>query len=180
MRDTRAATRYAAALLGVAVERGEIDAVDADILSLEKMIGGTPDFALFLKSPVINKERKKKALTAVCEGRIGKTTFTFVMLLAAKGREDLLPAIIGRFRKLRDEHLGILDVTARSASKFTPDQGKRLSERLETVTGKKVRIHFEEDRALIGGFTIQYEDTVWDASVRRQMELLRERLIEGT
>lgn len=180
MTDTRAATRYAAALLGVAVERKELDAVDADLRALDALIASTPDFSLFLRSPVINKEKKKKALTAICSKLVGETTFRFIMLLAGKDREGLLPAIIATFGRLRDDHLGILNVRARVVSKFTPDQEKRLSERLEGATGRKVRIAYEEDRSLIAGFTIQYEDTVWDASVARQMELLRQRLIEGS
>lgn len=179
MKDTRAATRYASALLGVAIERKELDTVDNDLRVLEGLIRGVPEFALFLRSPVISKERKKKTLSAVCSKRLGGTTFAFVILLAAKDREALLPEIIRRFGILRDEHLGIINVAARTAVKFTQGQEKQLSERLQGVTGKKVRLRFEEDPSLVGGFTIQYEDTVWDASIARQLELLRERLIGG-
>lgn len=176
MSRTRAATRYAAALLGVAVERNALDAVGNDLDFLERTIKASPDLAAFLRSPVISKERKKRALRELLAGRVTDTTVAFVLLLAAKDREGHLPDIIAQFRRLRDERLGIVNVTARSAAEFTPEQRTRLGERLERATGRKVRLSVERDPSLIAGFTVQYEDTVWDASVRRQLELLRDRL----
>jgi F-type H+-transporting ATPase subunit delta len=179
MHHSRAAIRYATALIGVAVDRNELDAVAADVGSLERTIAGSPDFAAFLRSPVINKERKRKALREILAGRTGETLAAFCILLASKARESLLPEILGQFLRLRDERLGIMNVTARSAAEFSPEQQARLGERIGAVTGKKVRLKVERDPALIGGFTVQYEDTVWDSSVKRQLELLRERLVAG-
>jgi F-type H+-transporting ATPase subunit delta len=179
MSHIRAATRYAAALLGVAVERNELDAVAVDVDFLERAIAGSPDFAAFLRSPVISKEKKKKALHEILSGRTGATVAAFCLLLASKDRESLLGEIVRQFHRLRDERLGILNVTARSAAEFSPAQKARLSEQIGKVTGKKVRLSVERDPSLVGGFTVQYEDTVWDASVRRQLELLRDRLVGG-
>ena len=179
MAGSRASTRYASALLGVALERNEIDAVTADVGYLGDLITRVPGFALFLKSPVIPTGRKKNALREIVAGKTGATVGAFVMLLASKGREPLLEGVVAEFRRLKDARLGVIGVKARSASEFTPDQRRRLGERIEAATGKKVRLEIELDRSLIGGFTVQYEDTVWDASVRRQLELLGERLASG-
>ena len=54
-----------------------------------------------------------------------------------------------------------------------------LAGQIGRVTGKKAVLTVERDASLIGGFTVQYEDTVWDASVRRQLELMRARLVGG-
>jgi F-type H+-transporting ATPase subunit delta len=179
MSQIRAATRYAAALLGVAVERNELDAVANDVDFLGRTISASPDFAAFLRSPVISKEKKKKALRELLSGRTGETVAAFVLLLATKDREALLAEIVRQFRRLRDERLGIMDVTAHSATGFSPEQEARLGEQLGKATGKKVRLTIELDPSLIGGFTVRFEDTVWDASVRRQLELMRERLVGG-
>jgi len=176
MSNVRAATRYATALLGVAGERRDLEAVGKDLSFLEELITKVPDFALFLKSPVVSKERKKKALTEILAGKTGETVTAFVLLLATKGREDLLPAIISQFHRLRDEKLGILNARAKSAMDFSAEQEKNLVARLEQSTGKKVRLTVGSDPALVGGFTVQYEDTVWDASVKRQLERLGELL----
>lgn len=179
MSQIRAATRYATALLGVAVERNELDAVAKDVDLLGRMISGSPDFAAFLRSPVINKERKKKALREVLAGKAGETVAAFCLLLASKDRESLLAEIVRQFHRLRDERLGILNATVRSAAELSAEQTARLGERIGAITGKKVRLSIERDPSLIGGFTVQYEDTVWDASVSRQLELMRAALVGG-
>ncbi len=176
MSNVRAATRYASALLGVAGERRDLEAVGKDMSFLEELISKVPDFALFLKSPVISKERKKRALSEILAGKTGDTVRAFVLLLASKDREALLPEIITQFTRLRDEKSGVLNATAKSAAPLTPGQEKNLVGQLEKTTGKKVRLKVSSDRTLVGGFTVQYEDTVWDASVKRQLELLGEML----
>ena len=60
------------------------------------------------------------------------------------------------------------------------DQEKKLIAQLETATKKKIRLTYVTDASLKGGFVVQHDDTVWDASVRRQLEVLRERFVEGT
>jgi F-type H+-transporting ATPase subunit delta len=176
MSNVRAASRYAAALLGVSDERGEMETVGRDISFLEELITKVPDFALFLKSPVVSKERKRQALTQIIGGKTGETVGTFVLLLASKRREALLPDIISEFHRLRDVKTGVLNASAKSAAPFSPGQEKNLTGQLEKATGKRVRLKVSRDPALVGGFTVQYEDTVWDASVKRQLELLGETL----
>jgi len=175
MMQSRAAYRYALSLLSVAGETGRIDTVSNDIAMIEKMIGTSPDFALFLKTPVISTMKKKGVLEIILRDRVDPLTMNFLRLLATKKRESVLPEIIRQFYRLRDERLGILDVTARTAVPFTKNQEDDLVKRINRVTNKKVRIHFIEDPSLKGGFTIQYDDTVWDASVRRQLESLRQK-----
>ncbi|HEV8539471.1 MAG TPA: ATP synthase F1 subunit delta [Bacteroidota bacterium] len=179
MSEFRAAYRYALALLGVAEEVKKLDAVSADIASIESLVRDSREFLVFLRSPVVNSEKKKKLLKEIFQGKVSDVTLKFVALLAAKGRERLLPEIMKQFAKLRDARLGILNVKARTAVAFKPEQERELVARLEAATKKKVRLSFVIDPSLKGGFMVQHDDTVWDASVRRQLELLRERFTEG-
>ena len=179
MSEYRAAYRYALALLGVAEELKKLDAVSADISSIEDLLKGSREFLVFLKSPVINREKKKRLLTEILHGKVSDVSSKFVALLAAKGREGLLPEIIRQFVKLRDARLGVLNVTARTAVAFKPQQERALIDQIEAATKKKVRLSFVIDPSLKGGFMVQHDDTVWDASVRHQLDVLRERLAEG-
>ena len=180
MSEFRAAYRYALALLGVAEEMKKLDDVSRDLASIEKLIKDSREFFLFLKSPVVNSEKKKRTLTEILEGRMSDVTMKFVLLLASKGREALLPEITQQFNRLRDERLGILHVTTRTAVAFKPEQEKQLISQIEAATKKKVRLSYVVDPSLKGGFMVQHDDTVWDASVRHQLEVLRERFVEGT
>jgi F-type H+-transporting ATPase subunit delta len=180
MAEFRASHRYALALIGVAEERNKIDEIGRDCQLLEKMISDHRDVRLFLASPVINAQKKRLILEELLRGRIGETMLTFVYFLASRNREGLLPQIITEFFRLRDDRMGILNVTASVAVTLTPAQEQRLISRLQEATGKTVRMTYNLDPSLKAGFTVRLEDTVWDASVRHDLENLRRRFIEGT
>jgi F-type H+-transporting ATPase subunit delta len=180
MSEFRAAYRYALSLIGVAEETGTLDEVGGDVARLGSLLKESREFRLFIKSPVVKPEKKRKILGDLFQGKLSALTLKFVLLLAAKGRERLLPDIVEQFAKLRDERLGILNVTTRTAVAFSPEQEKTLIAQIAAATKKKVRVNYVLDPALKGGFTIQLDDTVWDASVRHQLEVLRERFVSGT
>jgi F-type H+-transporting ATPase subunit delta len=177
MIQSRAAYRYALSLLSVAGETGRIEQVSTDFEMIERLIKSSSDFSLFLKTPVISTIKKKAVLETILRDHVDELTMKFVRLLVSKNRESVLSEVIRQFYRLRDERLGILDVTARTAVPFTKTQEEDLVNRIGQVTKKKVRIHFIQDPLLKGGFTIQYEDTVWDASIRRQLESLRQKFV---
>jgi F-type H+-transporting ATPase subunit delta len=179
MSESKAASRYALAFLGVAEEFKSLDAVGQDVLTLETLLRQSKEFSAFLKSPVVNKEKKKHVLAEILQKHVGELTMKFVMLLAAKGREELLPEILRQFARLRDERQGIVNVTAKTAVKFSEAQEQALVRQLEETTKKKVRINFVLEPSLKGGFLVQHDDTVWDASVAHQLELLRRRFASG-
>jgi F-type H+-transporting ATPase subunit delta len=103
----------------------------------------------------------------------------FIDLVVAKQREKHLPEIIEQFALLRDEKMGIVSIDVTSAVEFTPSQEKDLNNELERYTKKKVRVRLTVDRAIKAGLVVRIGDTVLDASMRRQLELLKARFLEG-
>lgn len=180
MAESRAAYRYALALIGLAEEVKQLDAVSADMENLEKLVKSSRDLFLFLKNPVINREKKKMVLSEILKGKVSDLTFQFMKLLATKNREHLLPEIIEQYGKLLDQKRGVIPVIVRTASSFSKEQEQMLAERLRTMTKKIPRMKFVQDASLLGGFAVQYDDTVWDGSVRHQLERLKKRFILGT
>ena len=180
MSNIRAGYRYANAIIGVAAETKAIDAVQKDFQMMDAIIRDSADFRAFLKSPVINAEKKKKVLTEIFSKAVSELTMKFIILLASKGREDVLPEIIRQYSRLRDERLGILDVKLEAVVPLTKTQEQEITGRLEKSSKKKVRLTTVLNPSLKGGFTVQAEDRVWDASVRHELEALKERLIQGT
>ncbi|HUL44191.1 MAG TPA: ATP synthase F1 subunit delta [Bacteroidota bacterium] len=179
MSNIRAAERYASAALSVAEELKSVDEVSNDFAFIEKMHREIPDFRIFLKSPVVNKEKKARVFAQLLGGKVSLFTEKFVLLLASKGRENILPEIIRQFYDQRDKQRGILHVRARVAVKFSDAQHRALVHQIETATKKTPRIEYVLDPSLKGGFIVQHEDTVWDASVRHQLDILRRRFAEG-
>ncbi|HLX13111.1 MAG TPA: ATP synthase F1 subunit delta [Bacteroidota bacterium] len=179
MADSRAALRYARALLGTAQELKQLDAVNTDVLLIDGLLKGSREFRLFMQSPVINTQRKKSVFTEVLKGNVSELMFSFLILLASKKREMIVPEIIEQFKIQYDELRGIMNVTLRSVSKFSPEQNTALVKKLQDATKKTVRLEEVTDAALIGGFTVSYGDTVLDGSVLRQLAVLKQQLTEA-
>jgi len=179
MKNTRAANRYALAILSVAEEMKQLDAVSQDFDLMDAIIQSSHDFLLFLRSPVINAEKKKVVLNEVFKEKVSQATYLFIHLCTTKGREDILPEIIQQFKKLRDDKLGLLKAEVRIATQMSDEQQQLLIQQLNQRTGKSVRLDIKQDPSVLGGFTVQYEDTVLDGSVRHQLELLAGQFASG-
>lgn len=179
MKNQRVARRYATALMGVAEETGTVEEAARDLEAVGATIGGSRDLQRLLASPIVATVRKQKALAEIFGGRTGKLVATFIALMTSKGREALLPEVIAAFMMLRDERAGVVAADAVFALDPTREQEKALTGRLERATGKTVRLRWRTDPAIRGGLVVRVGDTVLDASVRRQLERLHERLVHG-
>jgi F-type H+-transporting ATPase subunit delta len=178
MISKRASQRYAWAIFRVAEEVNLTDTVGRDFEFMRNTIRGSHELSLFINSPVINTEKKKNVFRTIFGDKVSDLTMKFILLLTAKNREGLLGEIIGRYAELCDKKQGIINVEIHTAVKISPSQEQNFTRQLESMTGKKVRITFTVDPAIRGGFTVRYDDTVVDASVQRQLDLLRYRLAE--
>ncbi len=179
MKISRASKRYAGALLELASELKKVDEVAADMKFIRQSVIHSHELELFLASPVIDRSKKRSVVKAVFEGRIDKMTMDFLYLLIEKGREVLIAGIAVEFGALLDEKMGIVNAALKSPFEIDEKSQRKVVSVLETITGKKVRVSFSLDKRLIGGFLAQIGDTVYDGSVRRQLELLKRQLSDG-
>jgi len=175
----RVARRYAEAVSELAEEQKQSERVAADLELIRKTLMGSRELVTFLKSPVISKEKKQTVIGDLFRSKVSGFTFSFLALLLDKGREDVLRAIVDEFFKLRDDRLGIITLDVRAATELTGDQQGNIVKRFETMTGKTIRVSFSVDKELKGGIVARVGDTVFDGSIQRQLELLRERFAEG-
>lgn len=179
MKQTRVARRYAQALMDLSEDTKILERLSEDLRFLERMMKESRDFTVFLKSPIIKKRRKQQIMTELFAKQISPLTLSFVDLLVVKGREDILDQIIGQFFILQDDRLGIVALDVRAVVEFDVDQRRLLEQRFEHLTKKRVRMTMSLDKQLRGGFVARMGDTVYDGSVKRQLELLREKFAEN-
>ena len=179
MRETRAAHRYARALLEAAEERDLLDQVREDMGRLSDLIEGSADLRAFLVDPLIHPKVKREAFERIGRGKLCTLVLNFLLLLTQRRRERLLPEILREFEKMLDEHEGIVVAEVRMARPFTPDQEERLMQKLSAYSGRKVRLEVEIDQSLQGGFIAHLGDTVFDGSLQTQLERLREHMVGG-
>jgi len=152
--------------------------VGDDLMRIKRIIIDSHEFQLFLKSPVIKKEKKQQVIEEVFGTSIQPLSLQFIILLTEKGREDNLLSIIDSFSRLQDKALGIVHVFVKAASQLSTDQTAQLEQRFEAYSKKKVSIDVTKDPQLIGGFIARIGDTMFDGSVKHQLELLRKRFVE--
>jgi len=179
MSTPRVARRYAAALMATAETPKQLAAIGEDLDRIEEVLKGSRELLLLLHSPVVSPRKKTAVLEAIFGTRLSTVTSTFLRLLVAKGREDQLPEIIVQFRTLRDRQEGTIPAEVVSAVDLTGAQQEQLLRELEAFTKKQVRLRRSVDPAIGAGLLVRLGDTVLDGSLRRQLERLRERLVEG-
>ncbi len=177
MRNSKAGHRYALALLQIAEEIHKIDVVEADLRNIEKVIKKSRDFLLFLKSPIINTEKKKKTIISIFQDKVDDLTLKFLLLLVTKNRESLIPSVIENFWTLLDEKNGIVNAELTTVVTPTDEQIQKIKKQLELITKRKIRLINRIDSSLIGGFVIKIEDKIFDASVLNQFNVLKKKFL---
>ena len=90
MAAARVAGRYAKALLSLAKERNELDAVGRDLNTLQALFEDSRDLVTLLQSPIVKADKKQSILDAVLRGHIGELTASYLQILLKKGREGLV------------------------------------------------------------------------------------------
>src|SRR6185295_16770821 len=97
MPNPRLATRYAKSLIDLAIEKGQLENVFADMQWLLAVCKNSREFVNVLHSPVIKADKKEKIIEAVTKGNVGEITAGFIRLMIRKSRESNLPEVIAAF-----------------------------------------------------------------------------------
>lgn len=179
MSEYKVSVRYAISLLDTAKEKNIIEAVSKDVELIHSAIESSRQLQLALENPVVKSNAKLSVLEDIFKNKISDESMNFLKFIVEKNRESLLSSIASIYLELRDEYLGIVNVNVRTAIKFTDEQISQLKNNLEKYLHKKVRLVFLIDTSTIGGFIAQVGDTVFDASLSHQLELLKKQFLKG-
>jgi F-type H+-transporting ATPase subunit delta len=172
------ARRYAKALLELGVQQQTFDAFAKELDRVSDAFRTMPDLRNALENPVFAVEKRRLVLDDVARRlALSKMVRNFVMLLLEKGRIAALPDIARVYRTLVDEHAQRVRATVTSARPLDPVLETRLKAALERQSGKTVILEKKEDPSIVGGLVTQLGDTVYDGSVRTQLQQLREQLL---
>lgn len=180
MLNTKITNRYAKALLDLAISENQLDVIVNDLEFVKKSILSLRELSLLIKSPIVKRDKKRKIFNELFKDKISETALKFCELIINRQRSELLLDIIQRFLELKDEYLNIKSVSVKSAIELDEIQLNELRTVLEKKLGKQVHINLTIDKNLIGGFIVQIDDTVIDASLKHQLELLRKKFLFGT
>jgi F-type H+-transporting ATPase subunit delta len=171
------AERYAAALAEVALERKLADKAKSDLGAFVELFFSSADLRNALESPVVSSDVKHKVIQEVT-AKMGadEVVRNFIYLIVDHRRTEMLREILAALYRQLNMRMGIAEAEVRSARELSGAEKQQLTAVLERRTGKKIEASFHEDKALLGGAVVRVGSTVYDGSVREQLNRLRERL----
>lgn len=174
------ANRYAKALFDVALqEKADLDQVDRDLQAVIEMMQASPDLAAASKRGTVTEAARKSLIDAVSKAMALSAPVTKLLVLLAQTRKlSYLPDLAEAYRERLLAHHNIVRAEVTSAVPLSPEKTKALAESLSKVTGKKVELSTSVDAELLGGVVAKIGSTVYDGSVKTQLEQLRKELVE--
>jgi F-type H+-transporting ATPase subunit delta len=175
------ATRYAKALVDLVTRPGsglEVSQAAGQLKAFEQALAESTELRHVLLSPAVPGARKR-AVVAKLAGRMGISPLirNFLYVVIGHRRTQILGEIREAAEALLDERMGVVRADVASAVELAGPQRAALAAALGRATGKRVRMEFSVDPGLLGGVKARIGSTVYDGTVRGQLEGLRRELV---
>ncbi|HNZ10597.1 MAG: ATP synthase subunit delta [Deltaproteobacteria bacterium ADurb.Bin151] len=172
--------RYARAFFEIAGEEKKLEQYYNELHQFSSMMAENKDLGGFLANPIFEQDVKKNVLEKI----IGKVTLSpmtvnFLKLLVDKNRIDVLPDIDTCYRLMMDEALQKTRVTVKTAFPLSADMQQYIMSNLKKLTGREAEVTVEDDKSLLGGIVIGVGDTLYDGSIKNQLNNMRNLLGEA-
>jgi F-type H+-transporting ATPase subunit delta len=171
MHNPRLAARYAKSLIDLSIEKDQLETVYKDMLYLQAVCKGNRDFVNVLKSPIIKADKKGQILEAVTNGKISELTRTFNRLMVNKGREAFLPEVVNAFIDDYNTIKNIHKVKLTTAQPVSEELKQSIISKIKSTTPmQNIELETVENDALIGGFVLEFNNNLVDASIARDLK----------
>jgi len=180
MPNPRLAARYAKSLIDLSTEKGQIEAVYADMLYLQAVCKSSKEFVNILRSPIIKADKKNQILDAVTKGNVGALTAAFNKLLVTKGRENDLPEIVNTFIDQYNSLNGIHKVKLTTAVPVSEALKQSIVAKATAEAGlNKIELETKVNEDLIGGFVLEFNNNLVDASILRDLKDIKKQFSQN-
>lgn len=177
---TETARMYGGSLYDLAAEEGLDERILGELESVTALLNGDAEYLHLLSIPSIPKKERCALLDEAFRGQVHLYVLNFMKLLCEKGALRELPGCARAYRLRYNEAHGILEATAFSAVPLTAEQEKRLHDKLEAVTGKRIDLKTKVEPAVLGGIRLDIEGTELDGTVRSRLASLRSSIAAAT
>jgi F-type H+-transporting ATPase subunit delta len=171
------ALRYARALLDVALAEADPVVVEQQMAAAAELFKSHAGLWKVMTNPAVPAP-KKRAIVDTMLPQLGVVPVVqkTLQMLASRDRIALLPDIVDAYSSKLMDHQKVVRAVVTSAAPLPGDRVKKLEQELAGITGRRVVMSASVDPAILGGIVTQIGSTVWDGSVKRQLEKIRERL----
>jgi len=174
------ARRYANALADVVTKTNETDSVRTELKTWETLINANTDLQTAFSNPSISHANKEKVLESlIAKTQPMKTTANFLRVLLQNSRLTEIGEINEKLASVLEERSGVVSAQITSARPLSENEKAEMKTSLAKLTGKTVNLNFEINETLIGGIVTRLGSTVYDGSVKTQLENLKAQLAGG-
>ena len=173
--------RYARAFVDVVIEK-HLDGSRtlAELETIKSTVHGSLDLRQVWESPAIPADQKRALLDAiVARGGLSKPVRNFLAVLIDHRRIPMLDQVVKDFQQELNRRLGFAEAEVTSARDLSDAEKRSLEAQVEKLTGKKVRARYSRNESILGGAIVRLGSTIYDGSVKGQLERIREQLSEG-
>lgn len=168
---------YAEALLSLAEQRGQVDAVAAEVSALRQLLADNESLRRMLAAPSIGREARDAVLRRVLGPSFSSLVVNFLLVMSSKGRLPQLDAILAQFQAAMDERRGKIDVDVYVPARLDDAELEQMRLKVSDSLKKDARLKQVVDPSIIGGVVLRVGDKLIDGSVRRQLEVMKSRFL---
>ena len=180
MENPRLAGRYAKRLIDLATERNQLEEVYKDMKYLDAVCKSSKEFVNLLKSPVIPAEKKGVIVTQITNGKVSELTAAFNKLVITKSREESLPEIVTAFISQYNTIKDIHNLKLTTAVEISDEVKNAILNKIRKDTPvQNIELETKIDDSLIGGFVLEFDNNLVDASIRRDLRQIKAQFNEN-
>jgi F-type H+-transporting ATPase subunit delta len=177
MTQRTSANRYARALFDVALAEDDPQAIEHQLAGVVDTFSGHEGLWRVVTNPAVPVQKKRAVVDALLPHlELRPVLRKLLTMLADRDRLALLPDMLEGYRARVLDHQQVVRAHVTTAVPLAPERAAALEEQLATLTGRRVVMQTSTSGDLIGGVVARIGSTVYDGSVKRQLEKMRERL----
>lgn len=180
MKGSRAAIRYAKALMQLAKEKNALQTIISDIKLIESTVGSSKELKNLLLSPLVNSEKKQSILDSIFGSKIDALTKSFIHQLVVQKRESILHLICEQFVVIYNEMHKIAKVELKTATSLNEATKTKILQTIKsTYQLSEIELTESVDTELIGGLVLRIGDKQLDASIKGQLKNIENELVQA-
>ena len=174
------AKRYAKALIEIARDENAYDQYGRELRSALGVFTGSPELTKFLLNPMYKLDERIALMDKVSESiALSPYVVKFFRVLVQTRKISILPEIVDAYSWLEDEYTGRLRVFVESPVDLDPSVFDDIKNKVAATIGKNIVICYEKKPELLGGLVLRIENTVFDGSLKTQLQLVKEKILGG-
>ncbi|NLP57229.1 ATP synthase F1 subunit delta [Lutibacter sp. B1] len=173
MSGTKAALRYAKAILNLALEQKKEVEVNNDMLLITNTIVESKDLQLLLTSPILKSDKKKSVLKEIFSNKISSLSSSLINLLIDNERLAILDEVSKKYISLFDSLKGKEIAKVTTAIALDDELNNKVLQKVKEITGKEAIVENIINPDIIGGFILRVGDIQYDASIANKLQVLK-------